>query len=378
MLHDEKNMLSPKKTVHGNQTSKEAVERLNEEPLVSTTIPNESKTEKEISIPLSINTIDAEPLTDDGANLPVEDSLLQTVTSQNTQQTMSAMERSRSLWRDLPPSDPNDPVEHTDGNYCYKDPYPFIAIGASRRGRSHAHDAKYREDAFKLDYVRDWMLMAVADGQGAKSLARVGSNIAAKSAIDYMKKALSLNCSHDEIEKQLRGALAGAMVHALAELCAEASRRERPVDDFSTTLLLVAFNMHADISILGTAQVGDGGMAAKKQDGSIVVLGLADRGSYAGESLFLTNREAQLTWDQRIRIYNVQSPLSSIIIATDGVWDDYNEPYGKLEALFELVDKKYHGGPEQLLEWLNYERQGSFDDRTLVALFPINKSKTDQ
>ena len=61
-----------------------------------------------------------------------------------------------------------------------------------------------------------------------------------------------------------------------------------------------------------------------------------------------------------------------LVIATDGVMDDFMPPYGKLENLYEFLRPLYTANQPAhwLLDWLGYERRGSFDDRTLVALVP--------
>lgn len=278
------------------------------------------------------------------------------------------MERSRQLWRVLEPTDLTDYYDHAIKAWHAQEPYHYMAIGASKRGRAHAHDAKYREDAFRLDAAGQWMLLAVADGQGSKSLSRVGANIVVNAAVDFLKSELMQGDFLVDLPSYLECALTGAMIHALAELHYEAAKRRRNVMDLATTLLLTAVDMVPDNSIIGVAQVGDGGIAAKKSDGSLHILGKPDRGMYAGQTLFLTNDEVQQNWARRVTIYRSENPIKTILLATDGVWDDFNEPLGRLDDLFTTVESLSDDGPDPLLEWLDYERRSSFDDRTLVVL----------
>lgn len=291
-------------------------------------------------------------------------------TKQTTLPDAVVMEKSRTLWREVDPSDPTDKVEHTDKDFKMG-PCGTWLVAASRRGRSHAQDGKYREDAFALAIVNDWILAAVADGTGSKPLARVGARVSAEGARDYLK-GLMENSPEFDIEEYLYGALAGAMVHALAQVSAEAARRRREVNDLASTLLLVAFRDQPGSTWLGVAQVGDGEITVHKQNGEYKVLGKSDHGKYAGEALFLTSPETQLTWSSRVFVYQVEDPYLCAVVATDGVMDDFMPPYGKLENLYEFLQPLYTANqPEQwLLDWLAYERRGSFDDRTLVALVP--------
>lgn len=281
------------------------------------------------------------------------------------------MDHSRTLWREVEPTDTADPVRHT-ANDVKSGRSGARLVGASRRGRSHAHDGKYREDDFALAICDDWLLAAVADGTGSKRLARVGARIASVSATRYLALVLRRSSQDMGMAAQLRGAMVGAMVFALAEVSAEAARRHTDMNDLACTLLLLAYLDHPGGKWLGVAQVGDGEITVQQQDGKCGLLGRSDHGKTAGESLFLTSSDTQLTWDSRVRTYEVVEPFRSICIGTDGVMDDFMPPFGKLEDLYhELEEVPRDQAPDLwLLEWLNYARRGSFDDRTLVMLLP--------
>jgi hypothetical protein len=46
----------------------------------------------------------------------------------------------------------------------------------SKRGRSHAHEGKFREDDFAVSELpADWNMISVSDGAGSAQLAREGS-----------------------------------------------------------------------------------------------------------------------------------------------------------------------------------------------------------
>lgn len=94
-----------------------------------------------------------------------------------------------TIWEDREPIDPSDPVPHTDTQILNAIDNWRI-IGASRRGKMHAHKGIYREDAFALDQINGWHLMVVADGGGSCPLSRVGSQLAANAAITAMAQII--------------------------------------------------------------------------------------------------------------------------------------------------------------------------------------------
>lgn len=107
----------------------------------------------------------------------------------------------RKLWKNLPVDWENMPepryqnedvqceyvkVEALDDGAPQKD-----IVAASKRGRSHAQEAKPRDDHFKMAHLENgWYIMAVADGAGSAPFSREGSRIACETAVDYCKEQL--------------------------------------------------------------------------------------------------------------------------------------------------------------------------------------------
>lgn len=101
----------------------------------------------------------------------------------------------RKLWKNLPVDwegmpEPKYQKEDTQIEYVkvesQKDGTPQKDIvAASKRGRSHAQEAKPRDDHFKLyhDDTTNWYVMAVADGAGSAKYSREGSRIACETAV---------------------------------------------------------------------------------------------------------------------------------------------------------------------------------------------------
>ncbi|WP_435525974.1 protein phosphatase 2C domain-containing protein, partial [Chryseobacterium indoltheticum] len=67
-------------------------------------------------------------------------------------------------------------------------------VVASQRGRSHAHEGKFRDDDFAVDELPDsWSIISVSDGAGSAQLARYGSELATQSINNYFKNIEVLN-----------------------------------------------------------------------------------------------------------------------------------------------------------------------------------------
>src|SRR5262249_49932948 len=105
-------------------------------------------------------------------------SILQKVTE--IPPTVPVLKISPARWRHLP-SNPQD-------TYYYPEQFTtsmqgaagYRLVAASHRGKTHAHQGTFREDAVALAATRYWNVMAVGDGAGTADLARVGSNLAVK------------------------------------------------------------------------------------------------------------------------------------------------------------------------------------------------------
>ncbi|HEX7870602.1 MAG TPA: PP2C family serine/threonine-protein phosphatase, partial [Chryseobacterium sp.] len=93
----------------------------------------------------------------------------------------------KDLWKNIP-SDQEAPFHKADealfkGNFSDKK-----IVVASQRGRSHAHEGKFRDDDFAVnDLPNLWNIVSVSDGAGSAQLARYGSELATQSINNYFK-----------------------------------------------------------------------------------------------------------------------------------------------------------------------------------------------
>ena len=279
-----------------------------------------------------------------------------------------------ATWQEVEPTDLTDPVSHT-AHRLLEGADGWRLAGASRRGKMHAHHGTYREDAFAIAVVGPWHLAAVSDGAGSSRLSRVGSRLAVETAVARMTEIVQAEPSLPP--EELPRSLAEALKAAHAAVVQEAERRQLPIKDFSATFLLLVHRAAKNGHLIGSIQVGDGLIAIKHRDGSIEPLAERDSGTFGGETYFLTSRPAQ-AWAERGEVRLLQEPPALLVAMSDGVADDFI-PYEKhLEGLFRTLDKVLAQTTENqdrdvaqiLLELIGYDKRGSFDDRTLVILYP--------
>lgn len=276
-----------------------------------------------------------------------------------------------TIWKELEPeAELGDRVPHTDTDVLEASD-GWRLIGASRRGKMHAHKGIFREDAFALGEAEGWHLMVVADGGGSCPLSRVGSQLAADAAVETMKQLVrSMTNSPLSPEKTCEIALQQGLQDAWKALKTEADRREVALRDLGTTFLGVMHRPTEGGSVAGVIQVGDGLVMTQFADGKVGLLAEPDVGDTAGATFFLTSKPWK-EWLDRVNVVSLESTPELLTAMCDGVADDFI-PFEKyirklVDSLGRLVQEEE---PEQaLLQLLSYEKRGSFDDRTLTLIY---------
>jgi serine/threonine protein phosphatase PrpC len=281
-------------------------------------------------------------------------------------------------------------------------------VAASQRGRSHAHEGKPRDDDFALNFNEEteWYTIVVADGAGSAKYSRKGSQIACETVIDICKEQLDVHGKDVEatvrlLEKDSSSENQGKMVrilydiigkaafHAYKNIKEEAEKWQRPLKDYSTTLLLSISKKFDFGWFIAAFWVGDGGIGIYcKEPEYLKILGEPDGGEFAGQTRFLTMSEIFAWGSMAKRLqFDVVKDFTALILMTDGVtdpkfetdanlnridkwhelWDDLN---GKNEenAKVEFIDDSEQSA-EQLLKWLDFWSRGNHDDRTIAILF---------
>jgi serine/threonine protein phosphatase PrpC len=281
-------------------------------------------------------------------------------------------------------------------------------VAASQRGRSHAHEGKARDDDFALNFDKktEWYTIVVADGAGSAKYSRKGAQIACKTVIDVCKEKLSSQKEDFEknihlfqndksqensgkIERSMYNIIGNAAFQAYKNIQDEAEKRQYPLKDYSTTLL-ISISKKFDFGwFIAAFWVGDGGIGIyRKEPEYLKVLGEPDGGEFAGQTRFLTMSEI-FTWEsmsKRLR-FDIIPDFTALILMTDGITDPKFETdanLNRIEKWHELWDDLQGKNEEnakvdftddneqtagQLLKWLDFWSRGNHDDRTIAILF---------
>ncbi len=309
----------------------------------------------------------------------------------------------RSLWQEHePPADAPYPKSHTDAVRLESD--EAILIGASRRGRSHAHKGDFRDDDFQLAQVSDtgWYILAVADGAGSAKYSREGSRLAVEITTKGLEQLLdeeftqsignqldAFSADDDpQVENSLRLLLYDSMVGSIFDgykaILSEANEQGVAPRDYATTLLVTVTRKFAQGWFFASYWVGDGCIGVYRKGESVQLLGTPDGGEFAGQTRFFTM--ADIWNDAQTILGRLQFALvpdfTALCLMTDGISDpkfqtDYNlRQVPRWDAFWEDLQSgvdfahEYDQQDQELLEWLNFWSQGDHDDRSLVIMYP--------
>lgn len=323
----------------------------------------------------------------------------------------------RDLWRNEP-TDKNIPYykEDVDMDYVTVEaseqggPQKDI-VAASKRGRSHAHEGKARDDHFKVTHLENgWYVMAVADGAGSAKYSREGSRIACETVTTHCVEALENGQSFEEAiqlwhvdeASQDAGRLITTNVYNILAVAAhkaqqaikmeaQARQAEEPnvlVKHYATTLLLTICKKYDFGWFVASFWVGDGAICLYDKERRIAkLLGQPDEGEFAGQTRFLTMPEIFKDSTEimsRLR-FSIVDDFTALFLMTDGVSDPKFETdanLAKVEKWDELWDNLQNDeehpveltddnkeSAQQLLDWLDFWSPGNHDDRTIAILY---------
>lgn len=328
-----------------------------------------------------------------------------------------------TMWKTLP-TDPSAPFPKADaesfGASLGQDA-PITVLAASRRGRSHANEGKFRDDHVVVDLGAnsdDWKILAIADGAGSAQYAREGSRIACEAVGSSLRKFFTeYNVHFDEAVQKVLDAKSDWQTNptcapaalqetnlaqffclsiraAWEEIKKSAESRDAKIGDYNTTLLCAAFKRFAPTDArpalwaIASYWVGDGGFAIFRPNGraKTLALGSPDGGEFAGQTRFVTMSDelAPERIVSRMRL-NVVEEFQALALMTDGVSDPFfpseiNASEYKYWKTFwnETLPDCFPGvldaakSPEEraeaLLAGLNFFVKGNHDDRTAALV----------
>ncbi len=314
----------------------------------------------------------------------------------------------KSLWKDIPtPEDIEYFKEDYATDYVEVDDSTKLSqkdiVVASKRGRSHAHEGKARDDDFSVKYCSDsqWYIIAVADGAGSAPFSREGSRIACNVAASHcVEKLMSISDFDNNIIQlnelgensdyrkkvadKIYEVIGNAAFKAHKAVSDEAKSKERAIKEYSTTLLLSICKRFEFGWFVASFWVGDGAMAIyNKETKYVKLLGTPDGGEYAGQTRFLTMpdifKDATAIYS-RLR-YSIETDFTALLVMSDGVSDPMFETDANLERInkwdelwnnisseVDLSDNNRES-QYQLLKWLDFWSAGNHDDRTIAILY---------
>ena len=263
-------------------------------------------------------------------------------------------------------------------------------LGISHRGRVHAHEGTHREDAMAVVAGTHGFALAASDGAGSSRWSRVAAACVCRCIARESEPLLHQGLAASDAASRLQRTLTRALRCACEELHAGVTAAGGAARDVRTTALAVIL---VD-GWLASIQVGDGAIFSVTRDGRVSRRGTGDAGSYSGEVGAFVPEVDDASLAARI----VVTPLpaspddrpEAILLLTDGVEDPFY-PVERRGA--EIARQLYHGvsapaegfraqaahGPivgsdealPRLARWIDFERRGENDDRTLVGAFRL-------
>lgn len=308
----------------------------------------------------------------------------------------------KDLWKNIP-SDRNADFYKEDEVSAQRKFSDKKIVVASKRGRSHAHEGKFREDDFAVNELSaGWNIISVSDGAGSAVMAREGSRLATVSvnqffsspetvcAIDSNINVIytSENKENEQKAKEnvIRLLYEGVLYvhHALENT---ASENNFLVNDLHATLIFALVKKFSFGYVILSFGVGDCPINLIHTGFSKVeLLNTMDVGEYSGGTRFITMKE--IFNDQivsRFRITCVDD-FSHLVLMTDGIYDPKFLTENKLEAVesWKTFFNDLDGNnddlakvdfmndtniAQQLLHWTDFWSRGNHDDRTLAIIY---------
>lgn len=253
---------------------------------------------------------------------------------------------------------------------------PWQVLGASLRGRSHAHRAEHRDDAIAALAANDVLLLAVADGAGSSALSRIGAAVTAQLAVTRTAARFAAAPAQDGMVARLGTAMAHAAHDAAVRLHDLAAAAEVSPAALRTTLILVA--IAGDLLLV--SQVGDGAVLVQRRDGTVQRVGAQRASAWAGEVTCFVPDACAMTEAAALRQVDA-ADVTLVALMTDGVDDPFHPLEQSGSALVEQwrhgtsapigtarqpVIGSVLGDAAALQQWMTFEQRGEVDDRSLL------------
>lgn len=308
----------------------------------------------------------------------------------------------KDLWKNIPAHP--DAVFYKPDEASYKGRFLDKKITvASKRGRSHAHEGKFRDDDFAVkELPGNWNIVSVSDGAGSAPMAREGSRLATTAvnmffssedilhAVEKNSKDLYASSSSEiqsKAKENVIRLLYEGVLHAYRVLDQTAAEHSFSIKDLHTTLifaLVKKFDFGYAILSFG---VGDCPINLISPDFSEVrLLNRMDVGEFGGGTRFITMKE--IFNDDIVSRFGITcvNDFSYLVLMTDGIYDPKFMTESQLEnieswkvffddlagnnddrAKVDFINDAHID--QQLLTWTDFWSRGNHDDRTLAIIY---------
>lgn len=309
----------------------------------------------------------------------------------------------KDLWKNIP-SDRNDDFYKEDevsfqGTFLDKK-----IVAASKRGRSHAHEGKFREDDFAVNELpADWNIISVSDGAGSAVMAREGSRLAAISVNEFFSVSEVLTeienninifytaevskKERDEAKENVIRLLYQGVLHVHHELDKTALENNLSINDLHATLIFALVKKFSFGYVILSFGVGDCPINLINTDFSKVeLLNTMDVGEFSGGTRFMTMKE--IFNDHIVSRFRItcMKDFSYLVLMTDGIYDPkfltenkledteswkifFNDLNGNNDDLTKVDFMNDAEIAQQLLLWTDFWSRGNHDDRTLAIIY---------
>ncbi|PIF47201.1 protein phosphatase 2C-like protein [Chryseobacterium sp. 52] len=309
----------------------------------------------------------------------------------------------KDLWKNIP-GDTNGIFYKPDETF-YKGQFLDKKITVvSKRGRSHAHEGKFRDDDFAVNELpEDWSIVSVADGAGSAIMAREGSRLAAVVVNNFFSSGEILT----EIEKNIKNIYSSqssqeiqseakentirllyeGVLHVYTILDKAAEENSFSIKDLHTTLIFALVKKFGFGYVILTFGVGDCPINLINPDFSEVkLLNRMDVGEFGGGTRFITMKE--IFNDDIVSRFGITcvNDFSYLVLMTDGIYDPKFMTESKLEDIesWKTFFSDLAGNnddrtkvdfvndtdiDQQLLTWTDFWSRGNHDDRTLAIIY---------
>lgn len=309
----------------------------------------------------------------------------------------------KDLWKNIP-SDQTAAFYKADEDSFKGTFLDKKIVVASKRGRSHAHEGKFREDDFAVSKLPlEWNIISVSDGAGSAKFAREGSRLATVSVNEFFSSEERLeeieerlkilyNTEYSEeiytlVKKEIINLLYKGVLYTYNALEKTAADNDFAVSELNATLIFALVKKFSFGYVMLTFGVGDCPINLINTDFSEVkLLNRMDVGEFSGGTRFITTKEIfNESVATRFGITCVNE-FSYLVLMTDGIYDPKLGTESKLEDTegWKMFFNDLSGNNDdkskvdftndtqidkQLLQWTDFWSRGNHDDRTLAIIY---------